>query len=402
MRSRAFGTALILAVLISSPSIMAAQVRSFIIPITGAQPIDRQSDHMTVQLQGGWLSVQDGFLDRLLSRHTKYSTLIESELVLFDGKAINASETFSNVNVPGRIGSSWSVNAVPLDNIPADAKPKLKMSLALYSDDNVQTALGVIDKSKGALGAALTSPATVAAMGYATAASNLFQAFFRTADTKYPFTFEGRFDRNNAVINSTSIMPHYLALVAPIKDNDVDLQNMTARDLTYDEENAQLRLKNQPLQGRTWAVLKVVKGDGYDIQQLLLGSDAAWSTLALANFIVIPTSAAGNKDQLITVAANQLKQLQNEIDLLKREYRFTPLERAVALNTFAERSLAAIKNRCASLRLSAADCPTTDLQQFIDAIGHTFALKPTTMPKLKARSLKLHTDLQKQKMVKLP
>src|SRR5262249_17065032 len=123
-----------------------------------------------------------------------------------------------------------------------------------------------------------------------------------------------------------------------------------------------------------YVVLKVFKSPRRDVKQLVFESEAPWATLAMSQFYQPPPIVFSNAGQVLSATQAILKSLQDEAGLLKKEKRFSKLDRAVALTGFAKFSLDYLGKGCKTVGATDSACGLEALAAYIDQIHKTFNL----------------------------
>jgi hypothetical protein len=357
-------------------TVTAAPAQRFTLKVQPAEDINLDFDHYKVTVIRGWVSAKDSFFKSVLSDKTKLVVSIEEEIGFFDKDKLNLSSLFENTDIKKNTNHPWGQNLLVLNNIAADADSKLNFRLAIHREDRISQIFQGLKASEADLGTDVLSAPWI---GYAKAVGNIFNTLFGADQTSIPFSWTGNIKLADVMSSPKIMFGHYIILLAPNKSGDTFPLEANATKLSYDEGSQQLKYSDPPYNGtsitdRSFLVLKVSKAEGYNIPQLLFESSAPWAVLAVAQFLVIPTNDAKNVDQLSTLATNLKTQLENEIELLKREHRFSKYDRAVALRSFAVHSKDEISKKCTAVQVGIAQCPVGELQQLIDQIGSTFGL----------------------------
>lgn len=372
--------------------VCAAPAVRYAVKVQPQEAITIDRDHYKISVLRGWVSAKDRFFKSLLSKKSKLVVSIDEQVDFFDNDHLIVSSLFENIDIEKDTNRAWGQNVNVLNNVPADANSTLTFKLVIHREDRLTQIFEGLNATKADLPAdVFTSPW----LGYSKAVANIFSRIFATAQPQIPFSWTGNIKLNDVMSGSGAMFSHYIVLIAPNGDHDTFPQQVDASKLAYDEVSQQLRYDGAFVPDRSYLVLKVTKSEGYNIHELILESSAPWAVLAQSQFLVIPTADATNGDQLSTLARNILTQLSNEIDLLKREHRFSKFDRAVALRSFAEHARESVVSRCSALGLTAPECPTTGLDQFIAQIGGRFELPDSFRIDLASDSDNLVREIRK-------
>ena len=393
MSRHRYVTAFLLILTFSITTLSAPAVR-YSIKAEPSQNINLDTDHYQITILRGWISAKDRFFKALLSKKSKLVVSIDEEAGFFDSDKLNISNLYENTDISKDTDRPWGLNLLLLNNIPADADSKLNFKLVIHREDRITQMFQALEATKGDLP---TDIFTAPWIGYSKAVGNIFGRVFGTAQPQIPFSWTGNIKLSDVIVSPGVMASHYIVLIAPNSDQDQFPAQVDASKLRYDEVSQQLKYEGKIVSDRSYLVLKVTKADGYDIEDLLKESTAPWAVLALAQFLVIPTADAKNADQLTTLSKNLLTQLNNEIDLLKREHRFSKYERGKALRSFAVNGRDQIASRCSALGVPDAQCPIDGLNQFISQIGPRFEIPARFMDSLEKDSLKLMQQIQRMR-----
>ena len=367
--SRLQGLALLVfTAFVFNPHLSSAQgeaARYVIVP-SGAEVIDAKRDYYSISLVRGWYSARHAFLQTLLSTDTKSSVLLQSSVTL-GGQTVERALTFSNTSVKKNVEKPWGINPTIYPRLPGNTDPTLAVQVAIYQSSTTQQILQALDDSKGEalIGTLATAPFT----GYVRAVSGVFTSLFGLNRERYPFIWQGNI-RVGAAVSGGNLREHYLVLIAPRRGDDRTFATLDGSQLQY--VNDQLQLNGQVVKDWTYAVFHIRKEQPYDIPQMVNDDNSAWAGLASSFFTSLPVSDLGNKDELRTTARTVIAQLRNMQDLLLRDSRFSSFTRTEALITFARRSRDQINGRCTSLGLPEADCPLSEIDNFIAAQEKVF------------------------------
>jgi len=370
---------------------IAQEVKRFVITPTDAQDIVLNQDHLSVSLLDGWISAEDSFFKNLISKKSTLLVSVRATASFFEGNEKYERNTIhENSDIKKKTSRPWGVNIQLFDKIPAEASPSLEIRLAINRDDKVAQLFSAAQTAQSSLKAGFFASDW---FGYSKLIGQLVSQYFGASRTSYPFLWTGDIKIND-VASPTKMKEHYVLLIAPKNDSDVELPEMLASKFSYDKTGHRLNYDGKPVRDRSFAVLKVSREDPFDISNLLLTSSAPWSVLALSQLLVIPVGDAGNADQLAAMSKGLVKSLADETELLKREPRFSAYDRAVVLHSFATNGRKVIVDRCQQLNTGAA-CPTSELDQFINQISSTFKLTPQQKEEIKKEAPKVLDQMNK-------
>jgi len=337
----------------------------------GAREINSSRDYFSISLVQGWLSTRHSFLERLLSNTSKFTVLVQGHADFFDGQKIEVAYTFSNTDIRANVSKAWGMNPQVFPKLPADAGTTLLTRLAVYQEDRTATLLAELDRSKAFLPADLFAGQ---ALGYAQVVSGVFRALFGTDKTKYPFLWEGDVLSSPVARTQDGFKEHYIVLVAPRSADDNTYLQLDPAKLSFDVNSQRLQYDGQFVTDWSFAVFYVRKEDPYDLMLLTNQSTAPWATLAVSVFRAVPVDEAGTAQELRTLAKGLVTQLTTELDLLKRELRFSAYSRSVMLASLAGTARDLILERCQSLSIATAECPVGQLTQLAATATRAFGL----------------------------
>jgi hypothetical protein len=203
-----------------------AEAKVFYVPLNQADDIVLDRDHMTVSLQHGWLSSEDSFLRRLLSRPSKLAIRIDGSVEYFDHDKSTYSKLLENSDIQPRTDRSWGAVLNVMDSLPADSMPTFSFKLAIYRDDRLNQ---ILNAAKGAEPAGLISRIDNF-IGYGKLLSALLTSVFNTNQTNYPFLLT--FDiKASGLPVSGKMKEHYEISIAPNTDGDSFLASIDATKL---------------------------------------------------------------------------------------------------------------------------------------------------------------------------
>lgn len=346
------------------------EVRAFTATWTGARTLEPKKDYISVTLLDGWLDKDDGFFAKIFGSNKKLAVLIDTKVTFFDSATIDSAIATTNSNPPASLNTPWGINAEVIDRIPADVVTSTTIKVTMYKDDKIEQTLKAVTGAGPATSAIAASPY----FAYATIVDNLFKSFFGLGNENYPFLWTGNF-----LSVGGTLKEQYVILVAAKKSNDSELTGWKNSLLKYDTDG-RVTYDGKSL-GRSFAVFKISKVEGYDIGQLLVGeSTAPWAVLGVNSFLSVDTGQASTKDQLTTLATTLTAQLKNEIDLLKREHRFSSYSRAQALTLLAKWAIDPLETQCTQSNVS--PCPVGGLKQIADKTALLFGLPAGDQPEV--------------------
>jgi hypothetical protein len=359
----------------------------------GNEDIDINRDHLNVRLLAGWVSAKDSFFKALISDKSKLIITSEREAAFFDPETkLSLTSLYENKDVKKNTDVSWGQNFTLIDNLPADVSPSIKLQVFINRNNRLTQVFDAAEQSKALLPADIF---TSQWFGYGKVLASLINLFFKADQPSAPFDWTGNIGQD--FVNGNKISSHYIILIAPRNAADGPVvQALDASKLRYDENSSLLMDGADQLKDRSWVVLKVEKGRGFDIKDQLNNSRAPWAVLANSQFIFSTTSGLKNVEQLSTYSENILQQLKNEVDLLIREPRFSKFDRATALRGFALTAKGRIDERCSDLHIAAADCPSKMIAQYLEA-GPDPSLK---LPKIYNMSLDKESEKFKETLKK--
>jgi len=206
--------------------------------------------------------------------------------------------------------------------------------------------------------------------------------------SSYPFKWAGDI-KIGSILTGDTMNEHYLILIAPAKDGDNFVKTLDGSKLSWDEGQQQLIYNGHILQDYSYAVLKVSKADRYNIPSLMFESTAPWSVLAVNQFFAPSGVDVEDGKQVAKLSRNVTDQLKTELDLLKKEHRFSAFDRAAALYSFSERSKSVIQRLCKQKNIAAAQCDTSDLENFQGSILAFFHLPQSDLQEVKADAVNI-------------
>jgi hypothetical protein len=216
-------------------------------------------------------------------------------------------------------------------------------------------------------------------------ASRVISSIFGADKSTYPFIWTGDI-KTGSVVSANALSEHYLILISPTHNGDSFVNTIDATKLAWDDNLQQLTYNNAVLTKYSYAVLKVVKGDRYSIPALMFESTAPWSVLAISQFFVPSGLDAENAQQVTKLSRGTTDQLRTELDLLKKEHRFSAFDRAAALYSFADRSKTVLQRLCKKKNIPDNQCDLSDLDNFENSILTYFNLPASDLQDVKKDS----------------
>jgi hypothetical protein len=383
-----------LAILLFSAPLFAVDAQRFVIFPQSAQSISTDQDHYSVTLQQGWVASKDNFFQRIFSQKTNGAFELTTTSTFFDGSTAPVDQVFKIDNLAHGTNRPLGKTVVMVA-LPADDQTRVALKITAYREDTIGNVLKTLENSKSSLPANFLEAPWV---GYSTVVSNLMKQFFGTDTTQYPFSWTGDIIVPDVLSNTTTMREHYVLLISPQNDKDKTLQNLDATKLTYDPTRQLPLVGGAPIQDWSFILLHIAKSPSVNIAQLTFESTAAWAVLAESQFFGLTPLTAKTIEDVQAAQNTTLTQLRNEIDLLKKENRFSKLDRAVALTTFADNSIDVIRTACTGAGIADAKCPIAALKTFEGTIRKVFGLHSDTTNELIAIRVK---DLQSAISTKL-
>jgi hypothetical protein len=354
----------------TSEKLYPIEAQRFMVKTSPAENILLSRDHFNVTILKGWISSKDSWFIALLSRPEKLIVSIEEEVTFFDKEKVNKTSLFDNTDIKPTLNRPWGLNILLLNNIPADADARLVIKLTINRNDRLTQLFNALDASNADM------PAEIFAApwyGYAKAVNSILRVFLGTDAKSFPFIWTGDIKLSDVVVGD-ALSSHYIVLISPNSDKDQFFSKIDASKISYDVSQQQPTYDGQIIYDHSYLILKVSKAEPYNVGKHLLDSTEPWAVLG-CQFMNIPLKGVKTSDQLSTIEDNYYAILNNMIDLLKRERRFSMYDRATALMYFAGRVKDELSKKCNELKLD--PCPTTSIQQFIDYIARTFNLPIT-------------------------
>ncbi|MGC3956995.1 MAG: hypothetical protein QM813_03210 [Verrucomicrobiota bacterium] len=386
-----------LLIAIGTTKTVAAEASRFVLRSTNqTEHILLDRDHFSVTLIKGWVSAKDSFFKSLLSSKAKMVISCGREVKFFEGEALTIATLEENGDISKNTDRSWGQTSVLLNNVPAEAESaKLALKVALNRDDNISKVFAALDATK----ASSLDIYSAVWVGYAKVVGDITRRLFGTDETSFPFKWSGDIKAGD-VLTPTTMQAHYLVLISAQHDGDTFLNNTDAAKLSYDETSQQLRYDNQIVSDHSYVVIKIAKAAGFNIARLITAdSTAPWAVLAASQFIPVDVSGAENLEQLRGLEKHLLTQLKTEIDLLKREKRFSSYDRAKALLFLANTAKEQIEKRAGKLNIATNEIPTAALADFAKTIGDVFDIKASNRINLEADAKTLKLRIQEEKGV---
>jgi hypothetical protein len=318
----------------------------------------------------GQISQKDGFWRSVISKQNKLSATIDATGTYFDGDALKNAWVVENTDVSKNFNGSWGVaNKNLLLGIPADTVDvNLNLKVADYKDDRIQQLLGTIQKSQPTLGVGVEPYLT-----YATVVDNFIDAAFDASKTTFPFQITLGIE-DASVSSSEGMYAHYIIMIAGNSDNDAWLQGLDPAKLTIAGGGAAPSYNGTPITDHSYAVLEVTPAESPNIAQEVFNSNAPWAVLAKNSFFTPPPLHLKTKDDVAGADAAQSQNLGTCADLLKKELRFSAVDRAVAISAFAAQATRNISSACKAAGIADADCHTTNISAIASNIDEVFGI----------------------------
>lgn len=375
--------------LVSHSSALAIDAARYVIVPTNAASIDIERDHYSVSFLHGWVSDKDSFFESLFSdkkdgviQITLVNKFTEGDPIISENAAVLRN---LKANTRRPIGQALQL----LDQVPGDVDTRITIRIALHREDTISTVIGSLEESRAAL------PADIFAgpwIGYSKAVSSVLTRLFGTSSAAYPFYWTGDMRINDVLDSNGKMKEHYIVLVSPQADNDQRFAHLNSTNLKYDQVNRRVTYEGKPLTDWSYVVLRVGKGRPVSVDKELYGSSAPWAVLGRSQFLTIPVPDA-NVEQITATAQGLVSQLGNELALLIAERKFSRRDRAMAIQTFAERSIAAIKGACKRIKVPDTECPIWSLEQFQSSSSEAFGYDKKTTIEIAKESLKLNASI---------
>ena len=294
-----------------------------------APEIDNEKDHFDLVFVAGQISQKDSIWRSIISKQNKLSATINATGTYFDGDALKNAWIIENTDISRVFNGSWGVaSKTLLQAIPADtANVSIDLTVADYKDDRIQQLLGAVKSSEPSLGIAVEPYAT-----YATVVSNVMSAAFDPAKTSFPFKITAGVN-DGSVTSTNGMYEHYIVAVAYHDESDSMLQ--------WDESKitvtrgGTLNYDGKPVTDHSFAILSVRKAPSPNIDKLVFSSQAPWAVLAKNSFVTPPPLHVATQADVASADAAQSANLSTCEDLLKKELRFSAVDRAAAIDSFA-------------------------------------------------------------------
>ena len=362
------------ALTLSSANSLAAEAHAFTVLTGDRSTIDPAKDHYAVSLVSFWISGRDSFFRTIFSTTHSGAVNLSANAILFDADttALNIQMVHDLKDVSGTVNQPVGLQSTLVESLPADANLKFKFEIAMYKGNRVGETLDALEKSKATL------PADIFAspwFGYAHAASAVIDSLFSVSQTQYPFEFEG--DVKAGVTAADGTMPsHYLILIAPSSGNDPTFRAIDQDKLAYDDLHGRVIYNGQPLTTWTHAVLKIAKAPPPNISALVFGSSSPWAQVAQTQVLSTPPSIYKTAAEIKSSADALYKSLQDVMTFLKKEPRFSKLDRALAMKAFADISVKHLRERCLAVKGTDASCGLTSLIDMSNTVDEIFGLAP--------------------------
>jgi hypothetical protein len=201
-----------------------------------------------------------------------------------------------------------------------------------------------------------------------------FTNVFGTDKTKYPFLLDAGLSDQN-VKSANGFYEHYLIAISPNKDGDQWVTSLDGSQLGFDSDRKLLTYKGQQVTDHTYAIFLIQRAQRPNVLSLLFTSNTPWAVLGLSTFFQAPLPKITKKDDISGVEGQYVKNLGDCTGLLKRELRFSALDRATALYAFADRAKEMIAASCKDSNISASDCGTPQLDSSKQGMADIFQLK---------------------------
>lgn len=352
----------IVLLLVFSFSVNAIPARKYTIFLNGDR-INLERDHYSVELVGGRISSKDNIARALLSKNTSLVGSFEQRIMFFDSTQTSVASIIQETDLSRRkIDRPISKHGVLIDNLPGDAQSHFVIRFAVNREEQLTQIFEALEQNAPGL-QSTTDIVAGPWVGYTKAAIEILNKVFDASKTKFPLLWDGDI-RVSDVISNGEMRPHYIVLLAPLRDSDTILSTINESQLSF--ADGKLLHGNVEIVDRSYIILKVVKSGGYNIRSLVDSSDAPWATFARTQLTNPSTMTLTNQEQLTSFAVNMHSQLKAEESLLQRERRFSGFDRAVAMVYFADLASRQINRRCTEIGLSGTACPTGELQAYVD------------------------------------
>ena len=369
MKKRLMPNVSTLLLMFASTCAFAIDAAKYDVMIPNAKTISVTRDHYSVSFLYGWISTRDSILRRIFSKSKDGTLQVSSGNTFFDGETTSAENVVSLQDISGSINRPIGQSTTIVDNAAGDIDSRLTIKLAVNRDSTISDVVSALESARSSLPADMLSAPWI---GYAKAVDAVTKQMFGTNAAEYPIYWTGDVKVN--VPTADGFNEHLIVLISPHDDDDQEFRKLQASKLSYSPRDQRVLYDGSQLTDWSYIVLLVSRSDGFNIPQLIFESNAPWAVVASSEFVFSRSSTAKNVEQLEAVADNAVAQLKSEIDLLNKEHRFSRYDRAVALRSFAQRSVEAVKRQCTKLNLTTGQCPTGDLQQFSDNIAGSFGL----------------------------
>lgn len=343
--------------------------------------IDTKKDHYTVSMLAFYVTKQDPAFKRLFQSLSAVdgAASIKGDATFFDNDTSSAQQLYNLDNLAGNVGKVVPLYVNILDNVAGDAKTSVTVDVVVHKSDGAITqVMSALQDSKNGLP---TNFLAAPWIGYAKVAGSLFDKLFGTNVDSYPFhaTVEIKLRDAQGTFNSDGVLKeHYVLLVAPTGKNEK--VNLDASKLDFDEKQQMVLYDSKPLETFSYAVLKVSKGQGFDISQLAFNSKAPWAVLVQSQFWPPQVAEGANEAQVSSAVDVVIKQLDNLAQLLKDEKRFSAFDRAKTIwgtSINAERILA---EKCGATKSAKAGsksaCGVDRLDEYSKRLVSAFGFAP--------------------------
>lgn len=343
------------------------------------QQIRLNKDHFSVSLVRGWISSKDGFFKAILSQKDKLVISIKANSTFFDGASNDFAFALDNTDIAKNTDRPWGTSKVLLDRIPADSGSSIELKAAIDRKGRLTAIFDAIKTNEPTGGVAIDS---IPWFGYSKLVAGVVTAAFGATKSSYPFKWAGDI-KAGSVLTPDTISEHYLIIISPAKDGDNYANTLDGSKLSWDEKQQQPTYKGEIIRDHSYAVLKISKAARYDIPRLMFESTAPWSVLAVNQFFAPPSVDVEDGKQVAKLSRGVTDQLKTELELLKKEHRFSAFDRAAALYSFAGRSKSLIQRLCKQKNIVDAQCDTSDLENFQASILTYFKLPESDLQDVK-------------------
>jgi hypothetical protein len=380
-----------IAICLFSSRTHAADAMAFSVAMSDHATIDPNKDHYTVAIDSFWISSKDSVFQSIFGSTKTGAVSLSANAVLFDADATTLSvQTTHNLeDVKSVQNQPIGLKQTLIEGLPADANFKFSFKIALYKGNKIGDTLDALEKSKASI------PGDIFAgtwFGYARAASTVINSLFSVSDTKYPFAFEG--DVKAGVVAADGTMPsRYIVIISPSSPNDAAFLAIDQDKLSYDETHGRVLYNAQPLTTWSHAVLKVSKAPSPNIGALVFGSSAPWAQLAQSQILRRPQSAYKTPAEIRTSAEAIDKSLQDILTFLKKEPRFSKLDRALAMKSFANIAVRDLTDSCQTVSGDDNSCGLKQLKDLSNTVDELFGLIPVGT---RSASLPIDPSLSKE------